>query len=104
MPTAPPNYTSAFAVTLPVTQTLPVTATLPTAPNVQPMQVKVDSNGITDIVPEAYKKQALPPPYQLPYLDASGARVEPLLNFGYIPLAGGIVMDRHVRRPAAETG
>jgi hypothetical protein len=102
-PTAPAGYTSAFTVTLPVTQTLPLTATLPTAPNAFPQTVSVDAQGVTALGPAAYRQQVLPAPYALPYYDANGNRVEPLLNFGYVPVYdasvwSGTCSDRRARQ------
>lgn len=84
---APPNgYTRNFTVTRPATQTLPLTATLPTVLNAWPVTVTVNAQGITNFGSAAYRQQVLPPPYQVPYYDATGNRVEPNLDFGYVPV------------------
>lgn len=70
----PAGYTSAFDVQIP-------DGTAPTA-NAIPAQVTVDAAGIAGVTPQAYLQQALPAPHTLPFEDATGARVEPLLNLG----------------------
>lgn len=84
--TPPIGATRAFRVTQPATQTLPLTATLPTALNAWPQTVTVDAQGITGLEPAAYRQQVLPSPYQLPYYDANANRIEPRLDFGYVPV------------------
>lgn len=59
--------------------------TTPTA-NAVPAQVTVDATGISALTPAGYLQQVLPSPYTLPFEDATGARVEPLLNFGVTAL------------------
>ncbi|MDQ1300362.1 MAG: SdrD protein, partial [Chloroflexota bacterium] len=95
--TPPAGYTSDFAVTLPGD----VLATA--VPNTLPQSVAVDAQGITALGPDVYKQQTLPSPYQLPYYDANGNRVEPLLNFGYAPvydasLWGGTCGSRTIKK------
>jgi hypothetical protein len=74
----PSGYTSAFDVLIPGAST-------PTV-NAIPAQVTVDAAGISALTPEAYLQQVLPSPYTLPFEDATGARVEPLLNLGVTAL------------------
>ncbi|MCB0113899.1 MAG: hypothetical protein KDD84_07405, partial [Caldilineaceae bacterium] len=73
---APSGYTSAFAVQVPG-------AAAATA-NAIPTQVTLDAAGISAAAPAAYLQQVLPSPYTLPFEDATGKRVEPLLNFGVV--------------------
>jgi len=100
---APAGHTAAFTVTPPPTQTLPITATPDTMANVLPSSVTVTADGISDIGPAGYKRMALPPPYTLPVYDETGARIEPLLNFGFVPvydvsLWTGLCTDRLVKQ------
>lgn len=73
---APAGYTSAFNVLIPGT----ITPTLNAVPN----GVTVAADGIAAVTPSAYLQQTLPPPHTLPFEDATGARVEPLLNLGLV--------------------
>ena len=76
-PTWATGYTSSFDVTLPDGDGAPVANVLPTS-------VMVDCGGITDVAPSGYLAQILPDPYTaLPYTDATGAVVQPAVNFGY---------------------
>ncbi len=73
------GYTSVFDVILP-DDVEPVT---PVA-NVLPTSVTVDATGISGVAPAEYLVQVLPEPYTtLPYVDATGAPVQPDINFGY---------------------
>jgi hypothetical protein len=74
----PPGYSSAFEVLAPESNA-------PSA-NAVPTQVTVSAEGITAVAPPAYLTQVLPAPHTLPYEDATGARVEPLLNLGLTPV------------------
>jgi hypothetical protein len=101
--TAPTGYTAAFTVTPPVTQTLPITATVYTMANAVPASVTLTAEGVSDIGPAAYKRMALPAPYTLPSYSATGERIEPLLNFGFVPaydvsLWTGLCTDRLVKQ------
>ena len=71
------GYTGAFNVVLPDSDGTPVSNVLPTS-------VTVAASGISDIAPAGYLAQVLPDPYTtLPYTDATGAVVQPMVNFGY---------------------
>lgn len=73
------GYTSGFHVILP-DDVEPVT---PVA-NVLPTSVTVAATGISGVAPAEYLVQVLPEPYTtLPYADATGAPVQPDINFGY---------------------
>ena len=49
-----------------------------------PTSVTVAAGGISDVAPAGYLAQVLPDPYTtLPYTDATGAVVQPVVNFGY---------------------
>jgi hypothetical protein len=63
---------------------LPQTTTLTS--NAVPTSVVIGTDGIDGVEPEAYRRQVLASPYALPQFDADDLRVEPLLNFGYVPI------------------
>lgn len=95
LPSPPAGYTSDFAVALPYTSTI--------TDNASPLLVVMDSAGIMALEPEAYRRQVLAPPYTLPQYDANDNRVEPLLNFGLVPIYDvslwtGQCSDRRERR------
>ncbi|NOZ50331.1 MAG: hypothetical protein GXP37_09845 [Chloroflexi bacterium] len=75
---APAGYTSDFAVMLPQTTTI--------TSNALPTFVTVNAAGISALEPAAYRQQVLFPPFTLPQYDADDNRVEPLLNFGVVPI------------------
>ncbi len=75
---APAGYTRAFDVLIPGAAT-------PTV-NAAPAGVTVAADGISAVTPAAYLQQTLPLPHTLPFEDATGARVEPLLNLGLVAL------------------
>ncbi len=75
------GYTASFDVILPddVEPVSPVA-------NFLPASVTVAADGIGGVAPRiaGYLAQVLPEPYTtLPYFDATGARVQPAINFGY---------------------
>ncbi len=73
------GYTSGFDVILPDDEE-PVT---PVA-NVLPTSVAIAATGVSSVEPAGYLAQVLPEPYTtLPFIDATGARVQPDINFGY---------------------
>lgn len=72
----PAGYTSAFNVLIPGAST--------TTANAVPAQVTVAPDGVSAVTPATYLQQVLPPPYTLPFEDATGARIEPLLNLGLV--------------------
>ncbi|NOZ72203.1 MAG: hypothetical protein GXP38_09860 [Chloroflexi bacterium] len=75
---APAGYTTDFPVMLPQTTTI--------TSNAVPTSVTVAANGLSALQPEAYRRQVLYSPYTLPQYDADDNRVEPLLNFGMVPI------------------
>ncbi|RME42431.1 MAG: hypothetical protein D6791_17745, partial [Chloroflexi bacterium] len=90
----PAGYTADFPVTLP--DGLETT-------NTTPQVFNMDQAGMSLLLPEEYRRQVLAPPYTLPQYDATGARVEPLLNFGMVriydvSLWTGQCSDRRERR------
>lgn len=75
---APAGYTSAFDVYPPESGAA--------AANAVPSAVTLADEGITAVTPASYLEQTLPAPHTLPFEDATGARVEPLLNLGLTPV------------------
>ncbi|NOZ72072.1 MAG: hypothetical protein GXP38_09185 [Chloroflexi bacterium] len=74
----PSGYTSDFAVVLPQSTTI--------SDNAIPTAVTIATDGISALEPEAYRRQVLFPPYTLPQYDVDDNRVEPLLDFGVVPI------------------
>lgn len=74
----PPNYTADFEVTRPVTPTV-------TASNLLPASLSLSAAGITDVSPAGYVRQVLLATDTLPYYDQDDTRIEPLINFGFVP-------------------
>jgi hypothetical protein len=74
----PSGYTTDFPVTLPQSTGV--------VDNALPSLVQLGAEGIDLLEPEAYRRQVLAPPYTLPQYDANDNRVEPLLNFGLVPI------------------
>ncbi len=72
---APAGYTGAFKVTLPGGTV---------AVNSLPTSVTLKADGISAVEPAAYLTQILPTGYSLPFVDSTGQRVEPGINFGYV--------------------
>lgn len=71
------GYTSAFSVVLPDGDGTPV-------PNVLPTGVTMAADGLSGVEPAGYLAQVLPEPYNtLPFIDSTGTRVQPAVNFGY---------------------
>jgi hypothetical protein len=75
----PPNYSASFDVTLPVTPVL-------TMANLHPALLLVSEAGIDAITPAGYVRQALLESDTLPYYDEDDNRVEPAINFGFVPV------------------
>jgi hypothetical protein len=71
------GYTSSFNVVLPDGDGTAV-------PNVLPTGVTVATDGLSNVAPSDYLAQVLPEPYAtLPFIDSTGTRVQPAVNFGY---------------------